>query len=304
MVMLKIFRVNRDVPVIVAFFGIAALALLLIVFGKFAFAQFETPDFPEVIGGNSGGCGNSIYSASAQDVPKNSELYVRTNTHGASFKAALYSETESGCKKSSAKKVNSETWTKMGSLSDGGSVGFSLNGSEVGGDPFQAVATVMVVPKGLCTPKKECKIKYLGKTAELDPNIVTAKSDFLAIAIASAPKGTDYEKVEYYGNDKFLYVSDEISEVNRNYLQGGEQVVKTVVYLVDGQKVTFVQKIQMGSDPLGTQFVRSWFYRQSGSVKLVIAGIIALTVAALAGLVVRKVHRIRRSRDDHGLNKV
>ncbi len=246
------------------------------------------------------------FSAAVDGLPAGSALYAKTSTPAAQFAVDAYFETyePSSCNKLGTATIQNATWTRIGTLGAGmtGAGSLSVQGENAGADAYAAVATVMVVPPGLCEPVANCEVTYKGLKGALQPKTVSVRGDFITVQQASPIDNVSFSKVEYFSDDQFLYRKPELERVNRNYLAGGEQVVKRVVYLNDGQTFTTTQTIDMGPDSDATLLIRSWFYRQRGEVKvLIIMSIFLLLPIILIGII-RYVHRRHIKRSDHGLD--
>ncbi|MDQ5972379.1 MAG: hypothetical protein QG553_538 [Patescibacteria group bacterium] len=254
-------------------------------------------------------CGRSDltqFSAAVDGLPAGSALYAKTTTPAAQFAVDAYFETyePASCSKLGTATIQNTTWTKIGTLGAGmtGAGSLSVQGEEAGADAFAAVATVMVVPPGLCEPVTNCEITYKDLKGTLQPKTVSVRGDFLTVQLASPVDSVGFSKVEYFSDDQFLYRKTELERINRNYLAGGEQVIKRVVYLNDGQTFTTTQTIDMGPDSDATLLIRSWFYRQRGEVKVLLLLSIFLILPIILIGIIRYIHRRHIKRVDHGLD--
>jgi hypothetical protein len=257
-----------------------------------------------------GQCGSSTnqFNVLLTKVPASAQLYIKLNsTQESSSNVAVYfqSFSDSQCHLIGIDSPSYSSWSKVGpynlDTSDGGA--FVIVGSGLGALPYQAVASLLVLPNPLvCTPVINCKISYHGYQGVLSPQIISGATESVAVYVASPLNSVGYSKATYYSNNQFLYSSKQLQPINRNYLNGGVQHVSIQINLTNQQVVTITQTINMGTDYTGTLYIKSLVYRSQNKVWVFVILALILVVLLLLLWIVRLIYKHRRYQVHYGLN--
>jgi hypothetical protein len=258
--------------------------------------------------GTCEGDAQGLVSFPSKPIPAG-DIYAKLNVPGSHQDIRVYAQALDGsaCNLLGKANANAATWVAIGKLDAKLAqqpLSFVVYGTPTSSNPYQTVASLLVVTDAnLCKPAKDCTVSYAGQESTLQPQKLSASSDPIGVDVASPPAGA-YTSVDYYVDNHFVYSSPQLETVNFSYLGGGVHIINRVANFPNGEKLTFTQTLDMGIDANGNLYIKSWFYRQKGSIQvLLIAGGVVLAMVVFVGLL-RLIHRRRLYRSEHGFDNL
>ena len=289
--------------VLIAFVWSLSTHTLLV---SFAHAQPPTPDMTSTQPLSCEQDVPSISVISSQALPAG-DVYVKLNVPGTQQNIRTYIQPMDGsaCKLLAETNTNADTWSAIGRLDEQAvkqPFSFVIYSAPASSNPYQAVASLLIITDAhLCKPTKDCVVNYSGHSGTLTPQKLSSSSDPIILNVATPLPGS-YTSVDYYVDNHFAYASQKLEAINLSYLSGGTHAVSRVLNFSNGEKLTLTQTLDMGIDANGNLYIKSWFYRQKGSIRiLIITGAAALLIVSFVGLL-RLIHRRRLYRTEHGLD--
>ncbi len=257
----------------------------------------------------SASCGPSdrlTYSVAAPDLTESETIYIKTNAANLTSTIDVYLESDSGCSKIGTVTANDKSWSKLTDVSEkiaGSSGTLILASPNLGADIYASVATILITPPGLCTDvNANCMGDFQGYTGAIEPVTVSVPGEFVTVQTIPDVNQETILYVEYYDGGEFLYTLPEVTDIDQNYLRGGERTVKKVVYLSNNKLFTITEQVQMPSDPLYSQYIKSSFFRLGGQTRLVLGLVGLVAVVLLIAWIIRRIHARRTYRTGHGID--
>lgn len=267
-------------------------------------SPFES--FSTVAGQTCGPSDRLTYSVTVPELRESDEFYLKTNAANLISTIDVYVQQGEDCVKFGTVTANDKSWTRLGTVTSkttGQDALLVLSSPNLGADIYASVATVLMVPPGRCeSVKMQCVGGFEGYTGAIEPVAVSAPGEFVTVQQIPDLSQEKLLYVEYYDGGDFLYVQNEITDVDQRYLRGGDRTVKKVVYLSNNRLLTITEQVAMPRDPLYSQYIKSSFFRLGGQTRLALGIVSVALVIGLLLLVIRRIHAWRTYRSGHGID--
>lgn len=267
-------------------------------------SPFES--FSTVAGQMCGPSDRLTYSVTVPELRESDEMYLKTNAANLISTIDVYLQQGEECAKFGTLTANDKTWTRLGTVTSktaGQDVLLVLASPNLGADIYASVATVLMVPPGHCeSVKLQCIGSFKGYSGAIEPVAVSAPGEFVTVQEIPDLSQEKLLYVEYYDGGDFLYVQNEITDVDQRYLRGGDRTVKKVVYLSNNRLFTITEQVGMPRDPLYSQYIKSSFFRLGGQTRLALGIVGVALVVGLLLLIIRRIHAWRTYRSGHGID--
>jgi hypothetical protein len=247
------------------------------------------------------------YTALANLDGLSSDVLIKTNAANLKTSVSVYIQDNetARCTKIGQAVASDDGWARIGKIdkSETGERTFLVSGENLGADIYASVATVLIVPSGVCIPRNlACEGEFSGRKGAIEPITISQPGEFITVQTVQGLESEKILYVEYYDGGEFLYESSEIAPVDKRYLRGGTRTVKTVVYFTNNRLLTITDEIKMPTDPLYSQYVKSSFFRLGSQTRVVLILLVAGVVVWLIVALIRYIHRRRTYRNGHGID--